>query len=779
MPRCLLLVLLLLAPLALRAAVVGSVLDGRIPCGERDGVQFCEGGLASRIETFDGVPLDVNLTLPPAGMDGPFPLIIDLHGWSLGKTPAPYVAWALAGRVVLSYSARGFHGSCGSPASRAPDASLSNPDVCAERGWIRLADVRYEAHDAQHLAGLLADEGLVVPGKIAVTGASYGGGQSMILAALRNRVMLPDGTLIPWRSPGGLDMTIAAAAPLIPWSDLAYSLTPNGRTLDYRAENPYGRRGGVQKASWNTLLYQAGLLTGFYSTPGVDFASDIQSWNARVGAGEPYDGDPTLEAILAEITAHHSAYYVDDTIAPAPLFIYSAWTDDLFPVDEAVRFWRKTVAKHPAAGIALFFADDFGHARARLGFTGATVIEKVTAFFAHHLDGTGDPPPPVEVTTQACNGAAVEGPFTATDWDALHPGEVRYRSRRPARFAGTGGKPENALATDPVRLSASPCRTVAADDDPAAATYRLPPVSGAGYTLLGSPTVIADLAVTGPNAQVVGRLWDVAGDGMQTLVAHAIYRPRTDGRGPQVFQLHPNAWRFAAGHVPKLELLGQSAPYGRASNGSFTVTVRALELRLPVREAPAGKVVQVPATPVAPPGEMEPPGCDLAPRPLCRGLSSPGNAALTVMTARSGPRLAWRYRDAGAPDPSGLGDPRADTSLRLCLYDGDALVGSALAPAGGTCGRRACWTRTSTGFRYIDRRAATGVRSLGLEVAPGRHTTLTLDARGGHAAVPSMPLAGGPVTAQLVSDAGACWSVTFPTLRRNTIRVLKAVAGGS
>ena len=33
-------------------------------------------------------------------------------------------------------------------------------------------------------------------------------------------------------------------------------------------------------------------------------------------------------------------------------------------------------------------------------------------------------------------------------------------------------------------------------------------------------------------------------NGMQTLVAHTVYRPRSDNRGPQVFQLHPNGWRF-------------------------------------------------------------------------------------------------------------------------------------------------------------------------------------------------------------------------------------------
>ena len=149
------------------------------------------------------MPLDVNVTLPPPDQAGPFPLIVDLHGWGLSKTAGPQLARAKAGYVVVSYTARGFGQSCGSAASRAPDPTLTDPDVCAKRGWIRLADARYEAHDTQHLAGLLADEGLIIPDRVGVTGASYGGGQSLILGALHNRVMQPDGTLVPWKSPAG------------------------------------------------------------------------------------------------------------------------------------------------------------------------------------------------------------------------------------------------------------------------------------------------------------------------------------------------------------------------------------------------------------------------------------------------------------------------------------------------------------------------------------------------------------------------------------------------
>ena len=83
--------------------------------------------------------------------------------------------------------------------------------------------------------------------------------------------------------------------------------------------------------------------------------------------------------------------------------------------------------------------------------------------------------------------------------------------------------------------------------------------TGSGYTLLGSPVLSARFAVTGRDPALAARLWDVApGGATQTLVARALYRPRPGKR--QVFQLHPNGWRFAAGHVPKLELVGTRLP---------------------------------------------------------------------------------------------------------------------------------------------------------------------------------------------------------------------------
>jgi hypothetical protein len=101
----------------------------------------------------------------------------------------------------------------------------------------------------------------------------------------------------------------------------------------------------------------------------------------------------------------------------------------------------------------------------------------------------------------------------------------------------------------------------ATDQGAGVATYRLAPATGEGYTLLGSPTVIANLNVTGEFPLIAARLWDVdPASNAETLVARGVYRIDPNAPdGTQVFQLHPGAWHFAAGHIPKLELLGQDS----------------------------------------------------------------------------------------------------------------------------------------------------------------------------------------------------------------------------
>jgi hypothetical protein len=573
---------------------------GTLECAPQDGVRFCPGSTATRVKTFDGVPLDVNVALPASGDTG-LPLVVLSHGYGGSKLGfADMRPWAARGYAVLTLSARGFGDSCGSVASRASD-----PVGCA-RGWVRLDDVRYEARDVQQLAGLLADDGIADPHRIGVTGISYGGGVSLELAALRDRIMRPGGTLAPWTSPGGRAMRIAGAVPQIPWSDLVYALEPNGRTLDYTITGPGDDLSpiGVVKQSWVAGLFGLGASTGFYSPPGADPDADLTTWYAVVNAGEPYG--PPAQAIARELAAHHSPYYVDHSRPPAPTLLANGFTDDLFPVDEALRFANRTRAQYPSTPLSMLFLD-LGHMRGQSKAADMAVFERRRAEWMDRYvkgDATVAPVRGVEALTQTCPATARSGgPFTASTWRALHPGEVRLRSAAAQTVVSAAGDPTVSAVIDPIGGQGA-CATTSAADEAGTANYRLPAAAGGGYTLLGSPTVIADLKVTGAFPALALRLWDVAPDGRQSLVARGLYRPGADGR--VVFQLHPGAWRFAAGHVPKLQLLGRDTPYSRASNGTFTIAVSNLELRLPVHERPGGQVL-APAPAVLPPGATRAP----------------------------------------------------------------------------------------------------------------------------------------------------------------------------
>ncbi len=600
-----LLTLLALVPSA--HAAFPSLYGGDLACAAQPGdgnVRLCGG----ETTTWDGkTQIDVNVVLPPepgSGDDGPYPLIGVFHGWGgskIGLEDARVRDWAERGYAVFSISDRGWGDSCG---GSDPDRLLE-PEACAA-GYNHLLDTRYEVRDAQYLISVLADEGVAEPDKIGATGVSYGGGMSMALAALRDRTMLPDGSLVPWKSPGGLAMELAAAVPQWPWTDLAYALMPNGSTLDYLDDAPYrGPDGsapiGVEKASYVTGLYGLGLASSNYAPLGTDPGADLTGWYTLINAGEPYDSNPLANSIVAEIQTHHSSYYIDHSQPPAPLLIQSGWNDDLFPVDEGVRFYNRTRAQYPGDPISLFLMDD-GHARSQNKAADEELfLQRENAWFDHYLKGSGAAPSShAEALTTACGGPS-EGPFGADSWQNLSPGEIRLGSAA-AQTVSSAGDPTIGAAFDPIGGSGA-CATASGADQAGTANYRLT-VPAPGFTLLGSPTVLADLGTSNTDSALAARLLDVMPDGKERLVARALLRPG-DG-GETIFQLHPQGYRFGAGHSVKLELLTADSPYSRPSNLQLPITVSDLELRLPVREQPGdlGGLVQTPAAPGrAPAGE--------------------------------------------------------------------------------------------------------------------------------------------------------------------------------
>jgi len=577
-----LLIALALVPGA-RAAIPTSLYGGDVACAAQPAngdVRLCSG----ETTTWDGTTkIDLDVVLPPqpgSGEDGPYPLIGLFHGWGgskIGLEDARVQQWAERGYAVFSMSDRGWGNSCGA----------TDPDrltAACTQGYNHLMDDRYEVRDAQYLISVLADEGVALPKKIGATGVSYGGGMSLALAALRNRTMLPDGTLVPWTSPGGKEMELAAAVPQWPWSDLAYSLMPNGSTLDTRAENPYlGPKGkakiGVEKASYVTGLYGTGLASSNYALPGTNPEADLTSWYALINAGEPYDSNPLAQGIVDQITTYHSSYYIDHSQPPAPLLIQSGWNDDLFPVDEAVRFYNRTRAQYPGDPISLFLMDD-GHARSQnKPADEALFLQRENAWFDHYLKGAGSAPSSsAEALTTTCGGPS-EGPFTAGSWLGLSSGDIHLNGAAPRTILPLAGNPAIGLAFDPI-AGGGACATAPGADQLGVASYRLSVPAG-GFTLLGSPTISADLATIGGNSELAARLLDVLPSGEERLVARGLLRPGSGGH--VVFQLHPQGYRFAAGDTVKLELLPSDAPYARPSNLQGPITVSNLQLRLPVR----------------------------------------------------------------------------------------------------------------------------------------------------------------------------------------------------
>ncbi len=609
-------------------AAIPEVFDGKgdIACtvqgpGASEGQRWCGTDTSSPLSrstatSFDNVPIDVNVAFP-AGGDGPFPLMMIFHGYAGSKsTFASMQRWLDRGYAVFSMTDRGFHESCGSVASR-----LVAGAACDE-GFLRLLDTRFEVRDAQTFAALLADEGRVIPNRIAATGGSYGGGLSMALAALRNRTMLPNGSLTPWKSPDGKAMELAVAIPSIPWTDLAYSLVPNGGTLDYVRDNSYSGRFGVMKESWVNVLYTLGLTAGEgnYALPGSDDSADLTGWKALLDAGEPYDGNPAAVAILDDIKTHHSSYYIDHSIAPAPIHITSGFTDDLFPVDEAIRFYNRSRAQYPDTPIGLFFGPNSGHMRgmskADVAAAQAEIENRWVDFYLK--DSGSTPPGDVTAYLQTCPATASAGmPVSAKDWASISPGEIRVQNAGTQTVGANSGDPATGGLFNPAPTGMA-CTPAVGAEETGTANYTLPAAPAGGYTILGSPTVTAGIKQAGSNSQIAARLVDVSPDGAtKLLIARGLWRPA--GNGTQVFQLHANGYKVEEGHVARLELLAKDASlpaggilnYGRPSNGQTDATITNLDLRVPVAEKPGalGGLVTKPAPKTLP----DRPGVALAP----------------------------------------------------------------------------------------------------------------------------------------------------------------------
>ena len=587
---------------------------------------------------FDGMPFSVDVTVP-CNANRPMPTIVMAHGFTDDKTvweetgksdrvvsegrPEQNSRWnniwfVTRGYVVLTYTARGWHDSCGPNAPGATPLTPA-PQCLPFKYWIHLNDKRWEVRDAQWLAGGLVQSGTARADRLAITGGSYGGGPPLSGALLANKTMCgaspvpaalgpdpcagkPNGALVPWMTPNGKTPLVwAVSVPMYTYADLLGVLTPNGRGSDgSQLAPPDGSHTdpfGIPIAGTVAALYAAGSTSGFFSPPGVDPDADIFTSTARIQLGNPFlQADPLVARGVRD-----QQFKSPITTAPqgrVPIFYVQGLTDPLFPATEALQIRNLVRRTDPAYPIKVFLGD-FGH-----DYTAQRQDEwdlahvQMSEFVDHYLRPDRTPAAPqfdVGSTITRCLDHNAPMRFVrAPTWEGLHPKHVTFSSSDGGTtLSGTPGPA--GLASDPITTATLPfpgayhgCRIMKPSQaDPTVVTYLFDVAKDT--VLMGGPVVDVRFTTTAPDTQLHARLWDVAADGSaQGLITRGSYRsvdpPGSAARAR--FQLTPQGYRFPAGHKVKVEITANDFPYAQQSNVPAVVQVSGLTITLPLLEAP-------------------------------------------------------------------------------------------------------------------------------------------------------------------------------------------------
>ena len=545
---------------------------------------------SGKIPSFDGLGLDTDISIP-LDAKRPAPTLAMLHGWSQDKTfwEADTTAgdgagtwhwnnvwFASNGWVVVNYTARGFQQSCG----------MTDQDLnCTPNGYTHLADRRFETRDSQTVLGKLVDAGIADPKELASTGDSYGGGQTSLLA-----------TSLPWRSPKGSTLQLAAGVPMYGWTDLLDSLSPNGRATP--AVDQSGLHNvpfGIAKASYISGLYAVGRAeaNGRYDENPADFGTNLDEQTQRIEQGEPYDPstDPRLQQIVDSYT-YRSAYDATDyfaalearTVRPVPVLSIQGWTDPLFPAVQTLQMFRKLKAADPSYPIQMVFGD-VGHSNAQNpAWQWHPINTLAYEFLEMHVLGQNSLAPTKQAYSfqTECGGTAQPAPV-AGEWDSLASSNVELTSTTATTTSSVDPNPADGVESDPIANGG--CLTEdASTTDPGAAYYSFP---STGEHLLGLPTVRLPYTLVGQDATVAFKLWDRKPDGSKTLVTRGEYRLSTAAGDPATgvlkTTLYGNDWVFPAGDTIVLQVTQNDAPYLRPDNESSAIEWSGVTLDLPTR----------------------------------------------------------------------------------------------------------------------------------------------------------------------------------------------------
>jgi hypothetical protein len=590
------------------------------------------------------IALDADVSVPdpslnPMPADG-YPLVVLMHTCCSGDKhnfEAPTIdgsgelwhynnAWfAARGYVVLTYTSRGFVDGSGHGST----------------GEMQLDSRRYEVNDFQDLACQLAGDPFfhIDTHKILISGGSYGAGLAWM--AMTDPTWSCGTVGRP-----SVRMRLAAAAPRYGWSDLLYSLVPNGTHLRDRlpptdpalasTRNPFG----FPRKSVVSALFATGTAGTPPSGSHTTFPPAIASAAACLESTDPYETNPLCAqffgTVIDQVLSDSSPYYQNDffnglargTVKPVPIFSAGSSNSPLFSQvehREIVERLRSVIPRYPVqeyyGDVGDFTQDkakEWGdicgtdhHVCALADYTSGDlnanpptlqrlgVTTRLNRFLDRFAGPPGDPSAPtpafdVTASLQVCPAnASAEFPadepgqrFTAPSFAQLAPNVLPLAATGDQTTTSTASPNPHAATSDPIAnvINGSHCPVETTAAGPGVATYDFTPFA-APVTMIGRTRVTVPYSASGSSAglELNARLYEVLADGRAVLVDRGGVRIAQPS-GTTVFDLNGNAWRFAQGDRLRIELAQDDDPYVARSNQPSTLTLGGVRLELPVAE---------------------------------------------------------------------------------------------------------------------------------------------------------------------------------------------------
>jgi hypothetical protein len=376
----------------------------------------------------------------------------------------------------------------------------------------------------------------------------------------------------------------------VPWTDLVYSLVPNGRP-----ERSLAPPGAV-KLSFINGLYLGGLRAKA-DRPYPNYPDYLVAWHAWLNANEPNREDPVFKQIVDGTAGYRSIWWQQDFWADAavnrvPVFQVQGWTDDLFPLTEAKRMLLALKAIDPLYPIASYFGD-IGHPRAtNKAEERAYVVRLIGDWFGYYLRGAGTEPAHVvraAITNHAFNENDV---VTVDSYAALANGTVTKDFGGSATLVNPLTDPLGGLAWDPLVMEgAQELKPLPVSPDSAVVPGSLVaftvPVAelagGASLLIAGQPEVSLVASTRAPRVELNIRLFDVAPDGTKQLVTRGTYLLEGPANAPITIPTYGNFWEAAADHALRVEISNVDSPYLSPSRVPSVTQISQVRLALPIR----------------------------------------------------------------------------------------------------------------------------------------------------------------------------------------------------